>query len=99
MAAEVEHSCPNCPSTESAEMLPCDSIVKANCAPEDQLSAEPRGLQVKAKDLPGDSLIPFAAGLYESARPVFLVQPLPDSFVFSDPGGPSRNVLFCVYLK
>jgi len=99
MAAEIEPGCPNCPSAESAEMLPCDLATKANCAPGDQPSAEPGGLQIKAKNSPGDLLLPIAPGIHESARPVFLAPSLPDRSVFLDRGGPSRNVLFCVYLK
>ena len=99
MAAEIEHDCPNCPGTESAEMPPCDFSMKANCTPEDLPSTEPRSLQVKAKDLPNDLLVSIGPELSEFARPVDLAQSLRDSSVFLDPGGPSRNILFCVYLK
>ncbi len=80
-------------------MPPCNFSVKANCTPEDLSSTEARSLQVKAKDSPGELPVAIAPELSEFARPVDLAQALPNRSVFLDPGGPSRNILFCVYLK
>lgn len=99
MAAEVDHDCPHCPPAEQREMPPCDEIVAADCAIDDQLIAEPRSLQVKAKDSPSDLPAALASPTYVVATPTLYKQPVPYSSVPLNPSGPPRNVLFCVYLK
>lgn len=99
MAAEVEHDCPHCPPVEDRELSACDVIVPPDCAADDQLSAEPRSPQLKVKDTPSDLPVALAAAMATAAPPVPLDQPLPRSAVFLSPGGPPRNVLYCVYLK
>jgi hypothetical protein len=99
MAAEAEHDCPHCPPTEQRELPPCDEIFVQDCAIDDQLSAESRSLQIKAKDSPNDSPIAIAPSYCAVETPAVPTQAVPHIMAFLNPSGPPRNVLFCVYLK
>ena len=99
MAAEVDGDCPHCPPAEQRELPLCDEIVAADCALDNQLIAEPRSLQVKAKDSSNDLPIALASPTYTVTTPTFYKHPIPHNSAPLNLSGPPRNVLFCVYLK
>ena len=99
MALEAEPDCPHCPPTEQRELPPCDALTIQDCAVDDQLSAEPRSLKVKAKNSANDLPVAIVPSTSAIASLTVFEQPPPPGSILLYPSGPPRNVLFCVYLK
>jgi len=93
MALGLDQDCAHCPPAET----PCELATSQDCAFGDQLNAESRSQQLK--DSPSEVPVAIAPACHEPAKQLLKTQARVDSSVLINPSGPSRNVLFCVYLK
>lgn len=96
---ETDHDCPHCPPAVTQVADPCDVGVGPACGLDDQLSAEPRSNPLKLKDLSNELPVAIGPAFEDLSTVTRQSQTLPANSVLFDPGGPPRNVLFCVYLK
>ncbi len=97
MGAETD-PCPHCPPVETHATAPCDEAINTVCAIDDQISAEPRGSQLKLKNTPTDLLAAIPPTPFESESFAITALCLPDTLEPLNPSGPPLNILYCVYL-